>query len=68
MGLKEATLPQALNARHPSEWNLSSCRTAGITPHCFPVLPPAPTGLGPNLLGKGVGGHEIWRKQLELKN
>lgn len=44
------------NARHPSGWSLRSCRTVVITPHCFPVPPPAPAGLGPSLLGKGAGG------------
>lgn len=54
--LRNPPLPQAWNARHPSGWSLRSCRTVVITPHCFPVPPPAPAGLGPSLLGKGAGG------------
>lgn len=66
MGLEEATPAPGLECPAPvSEVYIPEGELAFL--HCFCLPPQAPTGLRPSLLGEGLEGHEVRRRQLELK-
>lgn len=63
MDLEEATPAPGLECPAPtSEVYVSEGELAFL-----PSLLSSSTGLRPSLLGKGLGGHEVRRRQLELK-